>query len=66
MAIFRSSATPDDVYKELKHAVDYHQHHIATGDTNLANMWGDEIKSIVKYCEENMKKLGLDDPDADE
>jgi hypothetical protein len=60
MAIFRSSSTPDDVYKELKHAIESQQHYIEVNDVNLANMWGDEIKSIVKYCEENMKKLGIE------
>ena len=60
MAIFRSSSTPDDVYKELKHAIESHQHFIKVNDVNLANMWGDEIKSIVKYCENNMKKLGIE------
>ena len=60
MAIFRSTVTPDDVYEELKNAIEHHQHFIAVGDTNLANMWQDEIDSIVVYCENNMKKLVIE------
>jgi len=60
MAIFRSTVTPDDVYKELESAIEHHQHFIAVGDENLANMWQDEIDSIVVYCENNMKKLGIE------
>jgi len=59
MAIFRSMATPDDVYKELEKAIEHHQHFIEVRDTNLANMWKDEIDSIVAYCELNAEKLGI-------
>ena len=60
MALFRSNYTPNDVYDELKNAVDHHQHFKDVGDENLANMWKDEIDSIIEFCEINAKKLGID------
>lgn len=60
MAIFRSTVTPDDVYEELQTAVKHHQSFLESENWALAGIWRDEIDSIVKYCELNAAKLGLE------
>ena len=57
MAIFR--VTTDDVYEELQNAVKHHQSFIEVEKWDMADMWRDEINSIILYCEVNAEKLGL-------
>jgi hypothetical protein len=60
MAILKSNATAEDICIKLEHAIESKQCFVDVRDWNLANMWQDEIDSIVLYCEINAERLGLD------
>jgi len=48
---FKTTYTLEDVTTKLESAIEARDVAESVGDTNLVNMWQDEIDAIVKFCE---------------